>query len=88
MNRNKVNYYVDLLMAIVFAVMAVTGLVLFFKFPSGERTGRLSFLDLTKHQWGDIHSWTGIAIVVLVLIHLILHWKWIVVMTKDIFKKK
>lgn len=29
-----------------------------------------------------IHDWSGIVMVVLVLVHLIQHWKWIVAMTK------
>jgi predicted ferric reductase len=35
-----------------------------------------------------VHDWSGIVICLLVLVHLILHWKWIVHMTMLSFKKK
>jgi len=35
-----------------------------------------------------IHDWSGIVMVLLVLVHLILHWDWIVCETKNIFSKK
>ena len=88
MNRGKLNYFVDVFMALAFLVVSITGMVLFFNFPSGERTGRLVLGGLSKHQWIDVHNWAGILIIALVLVHLILHCRWIVAMTKDIFKKK
>ncbi|HEY97334.1 MAG TPA: DUF4405 domain-containing protein [Dehalococcoidia bacterium] len=41
-----------------------------------------SFLSWTRHQWIDFHDWTAVALVVLVILHLVLHWKWIVYTTK------
>ncbi|MFH1770647.1 MAG: DUF4405 domain-containing protein [archaeon] len=88
MNNAKRNYIVDAFLAVSFLVSASIGLLMFFKFPSGEKTGRLLFWGIPRHTWGDIHAWSGIAMATVVLIHLILHWKWIVCMTKTIFKKK
>ena len=82
MNKSKINYWIDVLAGISFVIVAITGLVLFFKFPSGQGTGSLSLWNLTKFQWTNLHNYSGIILIIIVLLHLILHWRWIVVMTK------
>jgi len=74
---------------------AVTGFVLWLGFPDGgSGAGRLyggisnlSFWGLTKHTWIDLHDWIAVALVALVVIHIILHWKWIIRIGKNIFTK-
>ncbi|MBW2966420.1 DUF4405 domain-containing protein [Candidatus Woesearchaeota archaeon] len=76
-------------MAVSFIITAATGLAIFFFLPSQVRGGRLyEFLGITKGTWKIIHDWAGIIMVLLVIIHLALHWKWIVNMTKNLFSKK
>ena len=52
----------------------------------GQGTGQLAFWDLTKHTWIDIHDWVAVALTVLVVSHVVLHWKWIVRMAKSLAK--
>src|SRR5690606_3856983 len=33
---------------------------------------------LTRHQWGDLHFWLALAVVAIILVHLWLHWTWVV----------
>jgi hypothetical protein len=80
MNKAKLNYFVDMLLAVAFVLVAITGIL---KFP-----GWFGYLQLPWRTLSKIHDWSGIAMAVLVLIHLILHWNWIVSMTKSIFKGK
>ena len=87
-----------LIMAIGMAVLglfeAVSGFILWLGFPArgdgvgrgGGGSGTLTFWDLSRHTWIDIHDWVAVALVVLVLVHVILHWTWIVRMTKAIFR--
>ncbi|MEM4625370.1 MAG: DUF4405 domain-containing protein [Candidatus Pacearchaeota archaeon] len=89
MDKSRINYFVDALMTFTFLITAITGLIIFFFLPSGIKQGRYqTFLGITKGTWSFIHNWSGIIFIVLLLIHLILHWKWIVTMTKSIFKRK
>jgi cytochrome b561 len=75
-------------MAISFFIVAITGLTIFFFIPRGTKgAGYQEFIGIAKQDWAFIHQWAGILLVILVGIHLILHWKWIVCMTRDIFKK-
>ena len=85
-------------MALLGLAEAVTGFVLWLGFPTGGGgggrgwggggAGNLTFLELSKHTWIDIHDWVAVALVVLVVVHVILHWKWIVRMAKSLFQEK
>ena len=89
MEKSKINYIIDAFMAISFFVVAITGLVMFFFLPSGiQRGGYQEFLGIIKHIWIDIHNWSGIILIILVIVHLILHWNWIISMTKNVWSKK
>jgi len=83
MNRNHVNYIIDVGMGLAFIASAVTGII---KFPGLlQRIGiapRLNFYYINI-----IHDWSGLVLAVLVLVHLILHWKWIKEMTVKIFQR-
>jgi cytochrome b subunit of formate dehydrogenase len=87
MVKPKINYITDLILLIVFLITAITGLVLFFM-PTGPKSSLTSFLGIIKHTWTDIHNWVGIAFILIVMLHFLLHWKWFIAMTKNIFNKK
>ena len=80
--------------ALLSLVEAISGFVLWLGFPAREGVGRglggglgnLSFWELSKHTWIDIHDWVAVALVVLVSIHVILHWRWILQIAKSLFK--
>ena len=87
MNKSKINYIVDFLAFVSFITTALSGLAIKFFMPSGVRQGRLQeFLGIQKGIWSEIHNWSGILLIIFVLIHLILHWDWIVCMTRNIFQ--
>lgn len=87
MNKPKINYTIDLLALISFLITALSGLAIKFFMPSGVRQGRLQeFLGIQKGIWSEIHDWFGILFIILTIIHLILHWEWVVCMTKNMFK--
>jgi len=72
----KTNYWLDIGMGISFIFLAVTGIM---KLDGGFRSW---------HTLSEIHDWSGIILCCFVLLHLILHWRWIVTMTKQAFKRK
>jgi len=58
--------------------MAGTGLLLAFRLPPGSRGGQgLSALGMTRHDWGDVHTWLSYGFIVLLLLHLAVHWRWL-----------
>ena len=92
MSKAKVNYWVDLVIGVAFVVSALSGMVLFFA-PSGYQGGRNAYygqqvLLLTTHTWDTLHTWGSIAMIAGVGAHLMLHWDWMVCMTKAMLTRK
>lgn len=81
MKRVLDNLLVDAIGAILMVAMAATGYILRFPLPPGTNKS-LSLWGLTRHQWGQIHFWFSLALLVLVIVHVCLHWQWIVVSVK------
>ena len=66
--------------------------VWFFAGSGGYQGGRNSryaseILGMSRLLWKDLHDWGGIVMLGGVFVHLILHGKWIVCMTRNLFKK-
>ncbi len=72
------NRIVDFLLWIALCLMLATGFILRYRLPPGSRGGRgLSIWDWSRHDWGDLHAWLAYTVCAMVLIHLILHWRWL-----------
>ena len=86
MNRLKLNYWIDVALAISLFISFSTGLA---KWP-----GIIKIIGVSAYRFLHVpsisvwHDWSGLVLGLLVLIHLVLHWNWIVAATKSIFKKK
>ena len=81
MDRNRILYSVDLAMGIVFLLSFFTGLL---KFTLLLRVTGLSARILPSALISDIHDWSGILLGVLVFLHLYMHRRWILAMTKKV----
>jgi hypothetical protein len=72
------NRIVDFLLWITICLMLATGFILRYRLPPGSRGGRgLSIWDWGRHDWGDLHTWLAYTVCVMVVIHLVLHWRWL-----------
>lgn len=74
------------LLALTGLVETISGFILWFALPSGGgRQGlELTYWGLTRHTWIGIHDWVAIAMIVIVFIHFLLHWKWVCRMIKQL----
>ncbi len=90
MKKNIWNIIIDAVSLVIFMVMISTGLLLKFVLPPGSgridrllREGRGAgksidlFMGWTRHEWGEIHFYICLAFLVLLIVHLSLHWSWI-----------
>lgn len=85
MKRILDNLRVDLAAAALMVSMVATGYILRFPLPPG--TNKSSMLwGLTRHQWGTVHFWISLGLLVLVVVHVCLHWQWVVVSVKRRFR--
>ncbi len=88
MARASVQLAVDSLALVACTFVATTGLVLQTALPPGS--GRLDaglperqivlLWGLSRHEWGRIHLWAAYALLAILVLHLALHWKWLVAM--------
>ncbi|MDR7666056.1 DUF4405 domain-containing protein [Methanosarcina sp. Z-7115] len=74
MNRLKLNYFVDLALFVQFALVGFSGILLLL---NGHGVSQL---------WKGIHEQLGILMLVFFVVHIALHWRWIVFTTKNFFR--
>ena len=93
-NRLKVNIIIDILMFVVMIALAVIGFFIRYVLLSGEerweRFGEnldMTLFGLDRHEWGFIHLILGISLSVLLVLHIVFHWKQIVCMIQRLFPK-
>ena len=90
MKRSTFNFVIDALTFGLFVFLTATGFVLRYALPAGS--GRISgggqgygamareitvLWGLDRHQWGEIHFTISVFILILLSLHLVLHWRWI-----------
>ncbi|MDD4924125.1 MAG: DUF4405 domain-containing protein [Dehalococcoidales bacterium] len=78
-------YLASIILFILFSFEIVSGFIIWLIMPRGVEDyyamtsgiGR-TFWGLQRNIWVDIHAWIAVIIVSFVIIHLIMHWRWIV----------
>ena len=88
-SKAKTNLVLDITIGIAFLVEAVSGFVLWLALPQGGyRGGRNPYygrtLILSRDAWLTLHDWFAVVMVIGILLHVILHWKWIVGMIRKV----
>ena len=77
MNRNQLNYAIDVLLMLLGLAVLITGLLLAFIIPRGSGRRGVTLWGLARHDWSDVHLWLALPMVALIVLHLILHWTWV-----------
>lgn len=86
MQKTTVNFVVDLAAWVAMILLAATGLIVRYVLPagSGGRGGgsQLLLWGFGRHDWGALHFWLSIALGVLIVLHIVLHWSWVCATTR------
>jgi hypothetical protein len=89
MSEAKRNYWVDAVMGIAFLVVALSALV--FLVPSSwidfSSSTTPTVLGIDFGVWQTMHKWAGIVMLIGIVVHQLLHWKWSVTMTKKVLPR-
>lgn len=87
MKESDWRYVVDVILFICLGGMILIGILLWFLLPAGPAVADSAkyFLGLHRHQWGNIHAYLSMAFVILMVVHIVLNWKWITSKTRQIF---
>jgi hypothetical protein len=83
--RTTTNYIIDVGMAVFFTLAALTGVL---KLQAIPRFLVRYDVYLPTYLITQIHKWAGLLLAGSVLLHLILHWKWLVATTRTVFRGK
>jgi hypothetical protein len=79
-SRARTNYLVDVGIGIAGLLSAFSGLV--FLWPGDPTTG---ILGISYQAWSSLHTWSSLAAIVGIGLHTVLHWNWMVAMTRQMF---
>lgn len=86
-----VNIVIDLAMLVAITLVSISGFTLEVVIPSrhavrmhGADSSCSHLCGLGRHGWGDVHLWAGVALIVLLAVHILLHLK----IVSAFFKRK
>lgn len=86
MNKAQRYFVVVVVSFVALLVEAISGFILWLVLPQGlgyrGGGGSASFL-FDRATWLDIHDWFAVAFLVLMAIHIGLHWRWITRMARS-----
>ena len=87
MKTVKMNYFLNVVIGLAFLASAASGLAFLFMGDGGYQGGRngafsIVFLGIARSTWSDLHLLTSLVMITGVVVHLVMHWKWIVYVTK------
>ena len=76
LRKTTFNFLLEGVSLLILMSLIATGLVMHFTLPPGSGE-RLVQWELSRHDWGAVHFWIAMALIGLMLLHLVLHWRWI-----------
>ncbi len=92
MNKTTLNYWLDVVIGLAFVVAAVTGIVFLFIGSGGYQGGRndayqVALVGIPRETWKDLHTLGSLVMTAGVGLHLVLHFNWIVCVTKRMLRE-
>jgi len=67
---------VNVISFLLLIVLSSTGLINWLLLPKGYEARRTALVSL-RHFFVTIHEWAGLAFIIVVTIHIVLHWPYI-----------
>ena len=88
--RTRNNIILDMALLVGGLISVLSGIYFLFLPIGGYQGGRNALYGIIiffeRHTWGDVHTWSSVAIIALAALHVPLHWQWIVKMTRTGFR--
>ena len=87
MNKAKLNYLLDVVIGLAFLLSGATGIAFLLMGSGGYQGGRnpgfaTALFGISRATWSDLHTWTSLVMIAGIAVHIVLHWEWIVCLTK------
>ena len=98
MSRAKFLFALASAALIAFLIQTVSGFVLWLVLPRGGgngfgwgggdgNAGDSTFI-WDRHTWLDIHDWTGVALLIVIVVHVYIHRKWLYLQLRSLFRPR
>lgn len=81
MNSLNLKYLVDIIMLILFVITAITSVIIFYFKEI------INVHGIGRTLLGTVHNYAGILFVIIMSLHVVLHYKWIINTSKNILKR-
>jgi Na+/alanine symporter len=86
MKKNAIKYVISAVLFIDVCSLAAIGLLLAVVIPEGRANrGAKYFLGIHRHDWGNIHLFLSVLLLILLALHIWYNWTWIAESTKRYF---
>jgi hypothetical protein len=90
-SQTRNNWLIDAVLFLGALVASISGIFFLFFPVGGYQGGRNTMYGITvlfqRGTWADLHTWFGIAMIIAALVHIVIHWNWIVNMTKRVIQE-
>ena len=92
LSKARLNLLVDVAIGTAFLVEVVSGFVLWLVLPHGGYQGGRNpsygqAFILSRDGWLALHDWFALVMVLGILVHLVLHWRWIYGMFRGLWRE-
>ena len=90
-SQTQKNWLVDAGLFVSAILAGISGIYFLFLPSGGFQGGRNPMYGITvlfdRHTWDDLHTWTGLAMIVVAVVHFAIHWKWVKNMASRVAKE-
>ena len=76
MKKISMRWTINIVSFSLFVLLTITGLINWLLLPRGYEL-RESFLISLKHFLIELHQWTGLIFIIVIAVHVLLHWDYI-----------
>jgi hypothetical protein len=83
--RARWNLVLDVVVAASFLFTAISGV--YFLFVTRGRWAADPMILFARSTWDMIHTWAGVVLISLAVIHFVIHWKWVTKVTQNMLSR-
>jgi preprotein translocase subunit SecY len=84
--QTRKKWLIDAIIFLSGLVAALSGIYFLFVPSGGYQGGRNPMYDViilfSRHTWEDLHTWSGVLMIAIAVLHFAIHWRWVKVMSK------
>ena len=70
-------WIVNVISFFLFSLLSITGLVNWWLLPRGYYRSGAGFLVSLKHSLVTVHEWTALLFIIVIGVHILLHWAYV-----------